>query len=125
MRNYGYLLRIVLDFIMLPIILLRCVYLRFTLQVMIKTFAHKGLEKFFKKGSMAGIQAAHAVRLQTRLAKLDASKVPQDMDLPAWKSHSPKGLLKGHWAVSVSGNWRLIFKFIGEDAEVVDYQPGE
>jgi proteic killer suppression protein len=89
---------------------------------MIKTFAHNGLEKFFKKGSKAGIQAAHEGRLQAQLAKLDASKTPQDMDLPAWKLHPLKGPLKSHWAVFVSGNWRLTFKFIGEDAEVVDYQ---
>ncbi|TAJ76095.1 MAG: hypothetical protein EPO42_13225 [Gallionellaceae bacterium] len=89
---------------------------------MIKSFAHKGLEKFFKTGSKAGIQSVHETRLRAQLAKLDASKIPRDMDLPAWKLHPLKGSLKGHWAVSVSGNWRLTFKFVGEDVEVVDYQ---
>jgi len=89
---------------------------------MIKTFAHKGLERFFKTGSKSGIQAAHEKRLQAQLAKLDAAISPQDMNLPAWKLHPLKGALKGHWAVSVSGNWRLTFRFNGKDAEVVDYQ---
>jgi len=89
---------------------------------MIKSFAHKGLEKFFKTGSKSGIQAAHENRLRAQLAKLDAAKSPQDMDLPAWRLHPLKGKLKGYWAVSVSGNWRLTFRFVGQDAEIVDYQ---
>src|SRR5450759_2925001 len=87
---------------------------------MIKSFAHKGLEKFFKTGSKSGIQAAHENRLRAQLAKLDAAKSPQDMSLPAWQLHPLKGTLKGYWAVSVSGNWRLTFRFVGQDAEVVD-----
>ncbi len=89
---------------------------------MIKTFVHKGLERFFRTGSKSGIQAAHEKRLRVQLAKLDAAISPQDMNLPAWKLHSLKGALKGHWAVSVSGNWRLTFRFNGQDSEVVDYQ---
>ncbi|MDX8385859.1 MAG: type II toxin-antitoxin system RelE/ParE family toxin [Gallionella sp.] len=89
---------------------------------MIKCFAHKGLEKFFKKGTKAGIQTAHENRLRAQLAKLDSAATPQDMSLPAWKLHPLKGTLKGHWAVSVPGNWRLTFRFDGKDAEIVDYQ---
>ena len=47
---------------------------------------------------------------------------PRDMNLPGWRLHALKGELKGHWAVSVDGNWRLIFQFEGEDAVLVDYQ---
>lgn len=44
------------------------------------------------------------------------------MNIPGWKFHALKGELTGHWAVSVSGNWRLTFAFDGEDAIFVDYQ---
>ena len=44
------------------------------------------------------------------------------MNIPAWKLHPLKGNLAGHWAVWVSGNWRMTFKFEGGDALVVDYQ---
>jgi len=44
------------------------------------------------------------------------------MNAPGWKLHPLAGELKGHWAVSVSGNWRLTFAFEGEDAVLVDYQ---
>lgn len=89
---------------------------------MIKTFRHGGLEAFFRTGSKAGITASHAKRLRLQLAKLDSAKSADDMRLPAWRLHPLKGDLEGHWSVWVSGNWRLTFKFEGEDAILVDYQ---
>lgn len=44
------------------------------------------------------------------------------MNLPGWKLHRLTGNLAGQWAVSVSGNWRLTFRFDGQDAVLVDYQ---
>ena len=89
---------------------------------MIKNFAHKGLEAYFATGSKAGIQPTHAARLKRQLAQLDQAAAPRDMNVPGWKLHSLKGELAGHWAVWVSGNWRMTFKFDGADACVVDYQ---
>lgn len=89
---------------------------------MIKNFAHKGLEAFFTSGSKAGIQPVHAARLKRQLAQLDRSATPRDMNVPGWKLHPLKGELAEHWAVWVSGNWRMTFKFDGADARVVDYQ---
>lgn len=88
---------------------------------MIRSFRHKGLERFFREGSKAGIQAAHASRLRLQLGRLDAAGSPADMNLPGWRLHPLKGELQGFWAVSVSGNWRLTFAFEGEDAVRVDY----
>ena len=89
---------------------------------MIESFKHKGLEQFFKGKSGAGIQAAHYKRLCILLSALAAAKQPQDMNAPGWNLHQLKGDLKGHWAVTVSGNWRLTFKFDGNDVDLVDYQ---
>lgn len=89
---------------------------------MIKSFRHKGLEDFFKRGSKAGIQASHAKRLRLQLGKLDTAKGPEDMLLPGWKPHPLGGNLKDHWSVRVNGNWRMTFTFEGEDAVLVDYQ---
>ena len=89
---------------------------------MILSFMHKGLEAFFLKGSKAGIQAAHAPKLGAMLRRLNAASKPQDMNLPGWRLHPLKGDLRGCWSVWVSGNWRLTFRFIGVDAELVDYQ---
>jgi len=89
---------------------------------MIRSFRHKGLERFFLHGSKAGIQAAHASKLRLQLGRLDAAAGPGDMNLPGWRLHPLKGPLQGMWAVSVSGNWRLTFAFDGKDAVLVDYQ---
>lgn len=89
---------------------------------MIKTFRHCGLEKFFTRGSKAGIQAQHAKRLKLILGRLHASTSPLDMNLPGLRLHELTGNRKGAWSVSVSGNWRITFQFDGEDAILVDYE---
>lgn len=89
---------------------------------MIRSFRHKGLEAFFRTGSKAGIQPAHAAKLRRQLAKLDTAASPQDMDVPGWRLHPLERDLAGHWSVWVNGNWRLTFAFEGQDAVLVDYQ---
>jgi proteic killer suppression protein len=89
---------------------------------MIKTFRHKGVERFYTTGSARGIQAEHAQRLRLRLETLNAAEQAEDMNLPGWRLHALSGELAGHWAVNVSGNWRMTFAFEGADAVLVDYQ---
>ena len=89
---------------------------------MIKSFKHKGLEKFYNTDSKAGIQPEHAKKLGIILFFLDRAKVPEDMALSGWALHPLKGELDGHWSVKVNGNWRVTFRFEGDDVEVVDYQ---
>lgn len=88
---------------------------------MIKTFQHKGLEQFFFKGSKAGIQAKHEKRLRLVLGRLNASCEPRDMDLPGLRLHALQGQYAGFWAVDVSGNWRVVFRFDGPNVYDVDY----
>jgi toxin HigB-1 len=89
---------------------------------MIKSFAHKGLEKFFRTGSQRGINPDHSEKLRRQLFRLDAAVSAKDMDIPGWKLHRLSGSLKDHWSVWVSGNWRLTFKFECGHAEIVNYQ---
>ncbi len=89
---------------------------------MIRSFKHKGLEKYFLKGTKSGIQAKHAPRLRLILGRLSAATNPKDMDLPGLKLHELRGKKKGIWSVWVSGNWRITFRFNGKDAELVDYE---
>lgn len=88
---------------------------------MIKTFAHKGLERFHRSGSKAGIQALHAQRLRLILALLEQARVIEDMNAPSLSLHPLRGDLAGRWAVTVQANWRVIFRFKGGDVEVVNY----
>lgn len=89
--------------------------------LVIKTFRHKGLEQFFKVGKVFGIQAAHARRLRLILTALNVAKSPRDMGLPGLKLHPLKGRMQGLWSVSVSGNYRVTFRFAGGDVFEVDY----
>jgi proteic killer suppression protein len=89
---------------------------------MIKSFNHKGLKRFFTTGSTAGINSEHAARLEDRLQALHTAVVIDDMDLPGWKLHPLKGDRLELWAVNVSGNWRVVFKFVDGQAYVVNYE---
>lgn len=89
---------------------------------MIKSFKHKGLEKFFHSGDRSRINSEHAPKLARILDRLDASIRPQDMNLPSYKLHTLTGKERGTWSVWVSGNWRITFQFDGVDAIVVDYR---
>lgn len=88
----------------------------------IRSFRHAGLEKFFVTGSKAGIQPAHAKRLERQLFALDEAEDPLEMNLSGWHLHPLQGDLAGHWSVRVSGNWRMTFRFEGVDAILVDYR---
>lgn len=89
---------------------------------MIKSFKHKGIEKFFFKNDQSQINPNHAAKLARILDRLDASRDPKDMNLPGYKLHKLSGKEKNTWSVWISGNWRVTFQFIGNDAIAVDYR---
>ena len=89
---------------------------------MIVSFRHKGLEKFFETGSVAGIQPHHAKRLRMVLVALDTSHDIEDMKIPGFRLHRLKGTERGRWSVWVNGNWRLTFEFRDGHAYILDYE---
>ena len=88
---------------------------------MIKSFSSKALEKFFLTGNARGVAAKHAEKLGDILDTLQAATEVRDMNFPGSRLHPLKGDFRGYWAVSVSGNWRVIFRFEKGDAYGVDY----
>lgn len=88
---------------------------------MIASFRHKGLREFYETGKKSGINPDHASGLARILDRLDASVRPLDMNLPGYRLHQLSEKEKGTWSVWVSGNWRVTFKFDGEDAIRVNY----
>lgn len=89
---------------------------------MIRTFRHKGLDRFFRKSDARGIPADRVKRIQRMLDRLDVAEKPGDMDLPGWRFRPLKGSMKGRYACHVSGNDRLTFAFDGKDAVDVDLE---
>ena len=88
---------------------------------MIRSFRHRGLRALYERRTEKRVSPQHIVRLRDILAVLDRSRRPDDMNLPGFGLHPLKGELKGHWAVWVSGNWRVTFRFDGDDVCDADY----
>jgi len=93
-----------------------------TIGAVIKSFTHKGLELFFRKGSTAKIQAVHAKRLRLILAQLDKAQTLADVNIPSLGLHELKGERKGDWSVIVQANWRVTFRFVDSNVERVNYE---
>ena len=79
------------------------------------TFKHKGLQTFFLDGNSGKILQNHVKKLRLFLAKLNTAVDISDMNFPGSDLHPLKGNMKGFWAISVSGNWRIIFRFEKEN----------
>jgi len=89
---------------------------------MIKSFKHKGIKRFFVSGNLSGIQVAHANRIRGQLAFMHATKTIEDMDKPGYRLHKLTGKRNEQWTISVSRNWRIVFKFDRGDAYLVNYE---
>ena len=91
---------------------------------MIRSFRHKGLKILFDKGDWRKVQSDYADKIERILARLEESSEVGNMDLPGFRLHPLKGDLSGFWSVTVSGNWRVIFRFErghASDVDLVDY----
>ena len=87
-------------------------------------FAHKGLRRFYERGDARGLNAAHVARVRRLLTALQDANSPQDMALPGCRLHQLTGDRRGQWSVRVSGNWRIVFRFVdgvAVDVDLIDY----
>jgi toxin HigB-1 len=73
-------------------------------------------------GTKKGVQADHVPKLLRILSALDVAQGPDDLAIPSFRTHRLKGDLAGHYSAWVNGNWRITFRFIESDVELVDYQ---
>lgn len=89
---------------------------------MIVSFRHKGLEALYRRGTKKGVQAGHVPKLLRILSALDVAHAPDDLTIPSFRTHRLKGDPAGHWSIWVSGKWRVTFRFLEADVELVDYQ---
>jgi proteic killer suppression protein len=89
---------------------------------MIKSFIHKGLQKFYENGTTKGIQFEHSKKIKMRLIALDTATKIEDLELPGFNLHQLKGSRAEIHSIKVSGNWRITFRFENEDVEVVNYE---
>ncbi|UNK23864.1 type II toxin-antitoxin system RelE/ParE family toxin [Yersinia intermedia] len=89
---------------------------------MIKSWKHKGLQRFVETGSAADINPLHVMRLRGRLRFIDLAETIEDVNVAGYKLHSLQGDREGIWSVTVSGNWRITFEFKDGDAFILNYE---
>ena len=88
---------------------------------MIRSFRHRALRNLYNGRGGSRLPPEQVEKLTDILATLDYSRAPNNMDLPGYRLHRLRGRLSGHYAVSVSGNWRVTFRFEDGDVFDVDY----
>jgi len=98
---------------------------RYTIQLQVLgSVRHRGLKRLFEQDDRSRVRADQVERIKSVLGLLDAADSPQGMNVPGLRLHRLKGQYRGFWSVTVSGNWRIIFRFEGGDAydvDLVDY----
>ena len=78
----------------------------------------------YERGDTSRVGSELSGRVALALADLDDASKPSDLDLPGYRLHPLRGDLKGHWSISISGNWRMTFRLEDGDAydvDLVDY----
>ena len=91
---------------------------------MIRSFKNRNLRELFETGSKRGIPTQLSKRITKQLDVLNRARELRDIALPGFNLHQLKGDRKGAWAIKVSGNWRLVFRFEEQniyDLDLVDY----
>ena len=83
---------------------------------MIRSFRHKGLQRFWTRSDTSGLRPDWIARTGRLLEALDLARSPQDMAFVGSGFHALRGDLKGRYALIISRNWRLTFAWDGEDA---------
>jgi proteic killer suppression protein len=90
-------------------------------------FRHKGLRQLYEDGSAKGVPPAMADKLRKLTFALETAETLEQLRrFPGWKLHPLKGELKGMWSLTVTGNWRLIFRYnepanTATDIDLIDY----
>jgi proteic killer suppression protein len=77
---------------------------------MVAGFRHKGLEAFYDLARRRGLSLPTPEKRARILGLLDVAAAPADLHPPGFRLRSLKG------------NWRVTFRFVGADVELIDYQ---
>jgi proteic killer suppression protein len=95
--------------------------------VQLVRFRHKGLRQLHEDGNAKGVPSAVADKLRKLLFALETAETLEQVGrFPGWKLHALKGDRKGSWSLTVTENWRLIFRYdeqtnTASDIDLIDY----
>ena len=86
----------------------------------IRLFAHRGVEEVFRTGRSRRIGPEFRKRMSLLLDAMDGATCVDDLR-GARGFHALAGDRAGSFAMSVSGNWRLTFRFeYGDKGDILD-----
>jgi len=91
---------------------------------LIRSFKRRGLKRLYERDDRSGIRPDLLETVDRILTVLDSAVAAQALDVPRYRLHPLKGDMKGFWSVTVRANWRIVFRFEGNDAfdvELIDY----
>ena len=89
---------------------------------MILSLRHKSLRIFYETGNARGLPAEQVSKLRRILTAIDEANEPKEIGLfPGWRLHQLAGEFQGFWSVTVTGNWRIVFRFEDGNASELDY----
>lgn len=91
---------------------------------MITRIRDRGLRRLHERNDSSYLPPQHVDKIEDILSRLDVASEPSEMSVPGFRLHQLHGNLEGHWAVRVSRNWRITFRFVGTDVtdiDLVDY----
>lgn len=90
-------------------------------------FRHKGLLQLYTEDSQKGVSASHLDKVRKLLSALETALTLEQVGrFPGWKLHPLKGDMKGYWSLTVTGNWRIVFRYhettnTASDIDLIDY----
>ena len=90
-------------------------------QLMIRSFRNKALEKLYESGSGKSLPPEFVGKIRRVLLALDEANSPDDLSQPGFGLHQLSGNLRGHWSIVITRNWRITFRFVGQDVSDVDF----
>ena len=72
---------------------------------------HKGLRRLYMDDDARGLPAASIGKIRDILGALEAAaNLSQLATLPGWRLHALKGDRRGEYAITVTANWRIVFR---------------
>jgi proteic killer suppression protein len=95
--------------------------------VRLSGFRHKGLSRLYQEDDARMLSASHVDKLRKILFAMDAARnLEQLRRFPGWRLHALKGGMAGYWSLTVSGNWRLVFRYdesvnAASEIDLIDY----
>jgi proteic killer suppression protein len=88
----------------------------------IKSLKSKALSDFWETGKKSGFNPNFTGKIRRELDALEEAATVEELDVPGFGLHKLAGDRAGQWAMTVSRNWRITFRFEEGNAYDVNFE---